>query len=54
MTDQVRVTVIATGFEGKPIRTRVPELTIEEVPEFLQDSFDRDDLEIPAFLRRRT
>ena len=54
MTDEVRVTVIATGFEGGPVRRRVPELVTTDVPDFMESTFDRDDLEVPAFLRRRT
>ena len=54
MTDEVRVTVIATGFEGGPVRRRVAELVTTDVPDFMESTFDRDDLEVPAFLRRRT
>jgi len=76
LTDEVRVTVIATGFE----RTGMPRRTIEraaskpapriaaqaqpaevqahaarssDLAEFQPRSFNTDDLDIPAFLRRR-
>ncbi|HEY4689674.1 MAG TPA: cell division protein FtsZ [Anaerolineae bacterium] len=69
MGDKVRVTVIATGFaQGEPSRRRsivstqrealqkpVPASTQTSAPpfEFRVQEFDRDDLEIPAFLRKR-
>jgi len=69
MGDKVRVTVIATGFEqGGPSRRRSIAAAQREaiqkpapapVPvspspfEFAVREFDRDDLEIPAFLRKR-
>ncbi len=47
LQDQVRVTVIATGFESPRVRERpFREVEIK--------SFDLEDLEVPAFLRRRT
>jgi len=57
---EIRITVIATGFE-QPVRRRatarkaaveVPQRTVEEfaVPAF---DFDKDNLDIPAFLRLR-
>jgi cell division protein FtsZ len=70
LSDEVRVTVIATGFE----RTGVPRRTLERpktaatrsaaqpaespaaqpaMSEFQPRSFNTDDLDIPAFLRRR-
>jgi cell division protein FtsZ len=77
MADEIRVTVIATGFE----RTGMPRRTLEraskpaavarstspaqpaaaevgatrqgELTEFAPRSFNTDDLDIPAFLRRR-
>ncbi len=54
MGDQVRITLIATGFDAgqrpqKAARTPARETLERPVP-----VFDKDDLEIPAFLRRRT
>ena len=46
LQDEVRITVIATGFDQRPPRG-VP---LEDVP---VKPFSGDDLEIPAFLRRR-
>jgi cell division protein FtsZ len=49
MEDQVRVTVIATGFDARPPKREArPKAEIELKP-FSQ----HDDLDIPAFLRRR-
>ncbi|HEY8416305.1 MAG TPA: cell division protein FtsZ [Thermaerobacter sp.] len=47
LEDEVRVTVIATGFEPKP-EPRAPDLD-----DFQIKPFTGDDLDIPAFLRRR-
>jgi cell division protein FtsZ len=52
MGDEIRVTVIATGFDGEPI-PRTQRATVTESTEFQMPTFDKDDLEIPAFLRRR-
>lgn len=54
LADEVRVTVIATGFEGKPVRHPVTSFAVEDVPDFMKSGFDQDDLEVPAFLRRRS
>jgi len=69
MDDSVRVTVIATGFDQatsarrrsiasvqrealhKPAPIQPP---VEQAFEFAVREFDRDDLEIPAFLRKRS
>ncbi|AZR73031.1 cell division protein FtsZ [Anoxybacter fermentans] len=48
LKDQVKVTVIATGFDQKP---NAVETKYE--PDFDIRSFGDDDLDIPAFLRRR-
>ncbi|MCL5290710.1 MAG: cell division protein FtsZ [Eubacteriales bacterium] len=48
MEDDVRVTVIATGFDSRPVRKDRQKAEIELKP-FAQ----HDDLDIPAFLRRR-
>jgi cell division protein FtsZ len=68
MGDDLRVTVIATGFDnshtaGKRAarrarsRTEAREMTVSDtsaaVEEFQPHSFDMNDLDIPAFLRRR-
>lgn len=52
MMDQIRVTVIATGFEGrKRQQTMEFEDTSAEVPSF--EPLSEDDLDIPAFLKKR-
>lgn len=48
LQDEVRVTVIATGFDGTNNRRR------NGIGELELPAFDGDDLDIPAFLRRRT
>ncbi len=65
---QVRVTVLATGFEGTPAARRPPRQVTEgparETPEEAETgeqkpfeeelpTYDEDDIDIPAFLRRR-
>lgn len=57
MGDEVRITVIATGFEGPDTpRPRTPRVAtpVSKPVEFPVPAFDKDDLEIPAFLRRRS
>jgi len=54
MGDEIRITVIATGFDGVEPRPRTARATFSESVEFPLPTFDKDDLEIPAFLRRRT
>jgi cell division protein FtsZ len=72
MSDTVRVTVIATGFEQgpagrrrsivatqreaiqKPVAAPAPAQSAASPFEFAVREFDRDDLEIPAFLRKRS
>jgi len=67
MGDEVRITVIATGFEGagvarrsaarrvqaRPENSQVPARESVSVEEFQPRAFDINDLDIPAFLRRR-
>jgi cell division protein FtsZ len=57
MEDEIRITVIATGFDQAHSRSRTARASDEsEKPESLEfdtPSFDTDDIEIPAFLRRR-
>ncbi len=57
MEDEIRITVIATGFDQTNSRPRTARTAkLEEKPETLDfeaPSFDRDDIEIPAFLRRQ-
>nr|WP_290667541.1 cell division protein FtsZ [Ardenticatena sp.] len=70
MEDEIRITLIATGFESNARRQRPPQETRkravgdgqtprrgpnlhEKVKEFPARRFDRDDLDVPAFLRRR-
>jgi cell division protein FtsZ len=54
MGDEIRITVIATGFDGAEPRPRTARATFSESVEFPLPTFDKDDLEIPAFLRRRS
>ncbi len=58
MEDEIRITVIATGFDQTGARSRsVRTPRRQEEPEsvdFKVSSFDEDDIEIPAFLRRRS
>jgi cell division protein FtsZ len=58
MEDEIRITVIATGFDQTDSRSRsVSTPRRQEEPEsvdFTASSFDEDDIEIPAFLRRRS
>ena len=55
--DEVKVTVIATGFDAQTQGNNEKEETIEEESEieedFDMDDFSGDDLDIPAFLRRQ-
>lgn len=53
MGDKVRITLIATGFDSAPRPARAVRPQVREVKEPPIPVFDRDDLEIPAFLRRR-
>ncbi len=56
MGEEIRITVIATGFdqaEPQPRAVRVAREVFREKVEFPMPAFDKDDLEIPAFLRRR-
>jgi len=53
MGDDVRIIVIATGFEGAEQRPRTARADFGDSVEFQLPSFDKDDLEVPAFLRRR-
>ncbi|MCL4458334.1 MAG: cell division protein FtsZ [Chloroflexi bacterium] len=51
MQGEIKITVIATGFDGKPsIVKPVTPTKLREVP---LPNFESDDLDIPAFLRRR-
>lgn len=49
LDDEIRVTVIATGFDQRPTAQE----EAEPVKSFNLNGFSADDLEIPAFLRRR-
>ncbi len=57
MEDEIRITVIATGFDQTNSRPRTARTAkLDDKPETLDfeaPSFDRDDIEIPAFLRRQ-
>jgi cell division protein FtsZ len=53
MGDEIRITVIATGFDGAEGHQHVARAIPGESVEFPMPTFDKDDLEIPAFLRRR-
>lgn len=49
--DEIRITVIATGFEAA-VEKQQPRRADSKTIEFPVRSYDRDDLDIPAFLRR--
>jgi cell division protein FtsZ len=49
LQDEIRITVIATGFDHRPTRSAPAQLDDLEIKPFASD-----DLEIPAFLRRRS
>jgi len=51
LDDEVRVTVIATGFGGFPFKATVQPGQEEEPLEV--KPFNQEDLDIPAFLRRK-
>ncbi len=52
MKDGIRITVIATGFDAvKEQQVPAAEETARPL-EFPKRTYDRDDLDIPAFLRR--
>jgi cell division protein FtsZ len=53
LSDEIRIIVIATGFDRTEPRPRATRATFSEAVEFPTPVFDKDDLEIPAFLRRR-
>jgi cell division protein FtsZ len=52
MGDEIRIVVIATGFDGGGARPRAARRPSAELLEHPLPVFDKDDLEIPAFLRR--
>jgi cell division protein FtsZ len=58
LEDEIRITVIATGFDQANSRPRTTRTSRrEEKPEpipFETPAFDKDDIEIPAFLRRHS
>lgn len=54
MGDQVRITLIATGFDAGQRPQKAARVPAREMLERPVPVFDKDDLEIPAFLRRRT
>ena len=53
MGDEIRIIVIATGFDETEPRPRTVRAMFSDSVEFPLPAFDKDDLEIPAFLRRR-
>jgi cell division protein FtsZ len=48
---EIQITVIATGFDGA--QTRLPVTESSKIREFPIPAFDNENLDIPAFLRRR-
>ncbi len=54
MGDQVRITLIATGFDAGQRPQKAARVPARETLERPVPVFDKDDLEIPAFLRRRS
>jgi len=53
MGDEIRITVIATGFDSMEPRPRTARATFSDSVKFPLPAYDKDDLEVPAFLRRR-
>jgi cell division protein FtsZ len=53
LKDEVRITVIATGFEGGVKRIAMPASQESKITKFPTPHFDPADLDVPAFLRRR-
>ncbi|MDN5325563.1 MAG: cell division protein FtsZ [Moorella sp. (in: firmicutes)] len=53
LKDEIRVTVIATGFEGKAAEQAADQAAATREAELDVKPFNIDDLDIPAFLRRR-
>ncbi len=53
LSDEIRIIVIATGFDQSEHRPRPVRATFSEPVKFPVPTYDKDDLEIPAFLRRR-
>ena len=53
LSDEIRIIVIATGFDQTERRSRPVRAMFSEPVEFPVPAYDKDDLEIPAFLRRR-
>lgn len=53
MGDQARITLIATGFDAGQRPQKAARVPARETLERPVPVFDKDDLEIPAFLRRR-
>ncbi len=55
LESEVKVTVIATGFDSGSPKKEIKDSTDEEMPEedFEMESFSGDDLDIPAFLRNK-
>ncbi|MFW5981444.1 MAG: cell division protein FtsZ [bacterium] len=49
--EEVQVTVIATGFDAKPVKRKEEDVKLED--DFDIEDFSGDDLDIPAFLRRQ-
>lgn len=65
LNDEIKITVIATGFDKEKIESKKNEKNEskvplnskedkEEVEEFKKQPYDEDELEIPAFLRRQS
>jgi len=53
MSDEIRITVIATGFQASASQRKPFVAGKKKTIEFPVPRFDQDDLDIPAFLRRR-
>ena len=51
LTEEIRITVIATGFEGAKGQQQSPPVTGKTI-EFPKRPYEPEDMEIPAFLRR--
>jgi cell division protein FtsZ len=53
LEDEIRITVIATGFNKTGKQRKADVASSSKIKEFPVRTFDSDDLDIPSFLRRR-
>ena len=53
MVDQVKITVIATGFSEDKIRSAEAREAVQAFPDVSETDEDTDEFDIPAFMRQR-